>query len=125
MNNFTKELEHFVIKIEAGDAHHSNCKRKHSHPNPNSHADNSNHTHNTVMEWFKMENDKKTPNILLSSPIDSPLKLENFPSGGSKSVILSLVPVKIGLFNLKDELKVQNCSNGKYLKFNSITIKVE
>ena len=96
LNNFTKELEHFVIKIEAGDAHHSNCKRKHSHPNPNSHADNSNHTHNTVMEWFKMENDKKTPNILLSSPIDSPLKLENFPSGGSKSVILSLVPVKLG-----------------------------
>lgn len=86
-------------------------------------------SNNPVLKWFKMEESKKTPAILLMSPLDLPLKIDKIPSCGSKAVRLKFVPVKSGFFNLKDELDVfiNYHDKSEYIKldFDSIIIKVE
>lgn len=76
-----------------------------------------------VDEWFKTRV-KKTPGLVIMSPL-TPLKVENIPSSGSKAIRLKLLPMKRGIFNLKDEIKIINKTNGKIMKFDKIIIKVE
>lgn len=79
---------------------------------------------NPIQEWFQMERRRKTPGLLLMSPL-TPLKVENLPPGGSKSIRLQFVPAKQGIFNLKNEFKIQETGSGKVMKFKDIIIKVE
>lgn len=76
-----------------------------------------------VDEWFQSRV-SKTPGVVIMSPLTT-LKVENIPSGGSKAIRLKLLPMKRGIFNLKEEIKIINKSNGKIMKFDKIIIKVE
>lgn len=76
-----------------------------------------------VDEWFQTRV-KKTAGVVILSPL-TPLKVENIPSGGSKAIRLKLLPMKRGIFNLKEEFKIINKLNGKNMKFDEIIIKVE
>ena len=76
-----------------------------------------------VDEWFHTRVNK-TPGVVIMSPLTT-LKVENIPSGGSKAIRLKLLPMKRGIFNLKEEFKIINKSNGKIMKFDKIIIKVE
>lgn len=81
-------------------------------------------TRSPVEEWFHMERVKRSPGVVVMSPLTT-LKVENIPSGGSKAIRLKLLPMKCGIFNLKEELKIINSLSGKTVKFDQIIIRVD
>lgn len=115
LHNYSKEMKSFNLNFICD----SNLKSTRQSKQLKS----SNENANAIQEWFRMEESKKSPNILLMNPLDLPLKLERFPSGGSKAVRLKFVAIKSGFFNLKDELRV--ICDDNTLNFDSIIIKVE
>lgn len=79
---------------------------------------------NEVEKWFCLEREKRSPGVLIMSPL-TPLNIENIPPNGSKAIRLKLLPMKRGIFDLKEDFKIVNNLNGKTMKFDQIVIKVE
>lgn len=117
LHNFEKDTKSLQLDIQSAQVN----KNEHSNKSDDSRIS----VRSQVKEWFRLEQLKNSPGLVLMSPL-TPLNIENIPSGGSKAIRLKILPMKRGIFNLKDEIKILNRSTGgKCMKFEEIIIKVE
>lgn len=84
-------------------------------------------TNNSVQEWFKLEEQKKCPSLLLLSPCPlGGINIENIPSNGSKTLRLKFVPIRPGVINLNEEIFLKNGKEAaKIMRIDPIIFRIE
>lgn len=76
---------------------------------------------NSVQEWFKLQEQKKCPSLLLLSPLGG-INIENIPPNGSKAIRLKFVPIRPGFINFNEEIILKN---DKIMKIDPIIFLIE
>lgn len=77
-----------------------------------------------LKEWFKLDESKKCPSLLLISPLKG-INIQNIPPNGSKSIRLKFVPVRSGLIYLHEEISFKNSNNNEILKIEPLILQIE
>ena len=79
---------------------------------------------NPVQEWFRLEDEKRCPSLLLLSPLKG-INVENIPSNGSKAIRLKFVPIRPGVINVNEEICLRNVKEAKILLIEPIIFRIE
>ena len=111
LHNFDEEMKSINLEVDASAGNQSDLDSKAPFKNP-------------VQEWYRLDEDKKCPSLLLLHPLKG-VRIENIPSNGSKAVRLKFVPMRRGVINLIEEFRFRDILESKILKIEPIILQIE